>query len=306
MDFFNTENKKFGIGLEKYILEGNLIYDIFYDIYNNFISITKTYIKNLISLLENKDKQFKTINYSSIFLVFLRQIIEFKINSLQKQISMLESYKEKEKYKNEKIENIIKELKKSEENLNKEINILNRIKENYYEYLKNMENYLIQYYIQNNNENKEPNNNEWKHKILNGKKILLNYYNQINKTEEIRKNYETIKNKYFNYINTLNKEKINKISNSLLSFLQSFIDENEINKIKNEKEKNKLEKIPLDNISFYVEMNQFYRYNEIKFIPYKMNIEKNANEQEFKDLIAKLKIKYNYLIASIINNFQKI
>ena len=53
-------------------------------------------------------------------------------------------------------------------------------------------------------------------------------------------------------------------------------------------------------------MNQFYRYNEIKFIPYKMNIEKNANEQEFKDLIAKLKIKYNYLIASIINNFQKI
>ena len=306
MDFFNTENKKFGIGLEKYILEGNLIYDIFYDIYNNFISITKTYIKNLISLLENKDKQFKTINYSSIFLVFLRQIIEFKINSLQKQISMLESYKEKEKYKNEKIENIIKELKKSEENLNKEINILNRIKENYYEYLKNMENYLIQYYIQNNNENKEPNNNEWKHKILNGKKILLNYYNQINKTEEIRKNYETIKNKYFNYINTLNKEKINKISNSLLSFLQSFIDENEINKIKNEKEKNKLEKIPLDNISFYVEMNQFYRYNEIKFIPYKMNIEKNANEQEFKDLIAKLKIKHNYLIASIINNFQKI
>ena len=306
MDFFNTENKKFGIGLEKYILEGNLIYDMFYDIYNNFISITKTYIKNLISLLENKDKQFKTINYSSIFLVFLRQIIEFKINSLQKQISMLESYKEKEKYKNEKIENIIKELKKSEENLNKEINILNRIKENYYEYLKNMENYLIQYYIQNNNENKEPNNNEWKHKILNGKKILLNYYNQINKTEEIRKNYETIKNKYFNYINTLNKEKINKISNSLLSFLQSFIDENEINKIKNEKEKNKLEKIPLDNISFYVEMNQFYRYNEIKFIPYKMNIEKNANEQEFKDLIAKLKIKYNYLIASIINNFQKI
>ena len=306
MDFFNTENKKFGIGLEKYILEGNLIYDIFYEIYNNFISITKTYIKNLISLLENKDKQFKTINYSSIFLVFLRQIIEFKINSLQKQISMLESYKEKEKYKNEKIENIIKELKKSEENLNKEINILNRIKENYYEYLKNMENYLIQYYIQNNNENKEPNNNEWKHKILNGKKILLNYYNQINKTEEIRKNYETIKNKYFNYINTLNKEKINKISNSLLSFLQSFIDENEINKIKNEKEKNKLEKIPLDNISFYVEMNQFYRYNEIKFIPYKMNIEKNANEQEFKDLIAKLKIKHNYLIASIINNFQKI
>ena len=306
MDFFNTENKKFGIGLEKYILEGNLIYDIFYEIYNNFISITKTYIKNLISLLENKDKQFKTINYSSIFLVFLRQIIEFKINSLQKQISMLESYKEKEKYKNEKIENIIKELKKSEENLNKEINILNRIKENYYEYLKNMENYLIQYYIQNNNENKEPNNNEWKHKILNGKKILLNYYNQINKTEEIRKNYETIKNKYFNYINSLNKEKINKISNSLLSFLQSFIDENEINKIKNEKEKNKLEKIPLDNISFYVEMNQFYRYNEIKFIPYKMNIEKNANEQEFKDLIAKLKIKYNYLIASIINNFQKI
>jgi len=306
MDFFNTENKKFGIGLEKYILEGNLIYDIFYEIYNNFISITKTYIKNLISLLENKDKQFKTINYSSIFLVFLRQIIEFKINSLQKQISMLESYKEKEKYKNEKIENIIKELKKSEENLNKEINILNRIKENYYEYLKNMENYLIQYYIQNNNENKEPNNNEWKHKILNGKKILLNYYNQINKTEEIRKNYETIKNKYFNYINTLNKEKINKISNSLLSFLQSFIDENEINKIKNDKEKNKLEKIPLDNISFYVEMNQFYRYNEIKFIPYKMNIEKNANEQEFKDLIAKLKIKYNYLIASIINNFQKI
>ena len=306
MDFFNTENKKFGIGLEKYILEGNLIYDIFYEIYNNFISITKTYIKNLISLLENKDKQFKTINYSSIFLVFLRQIIEFKINSLQKQISMLESYKEKEKYKNEKIENIIKELKKSEENLNKEINILNRIKENYYEYLKNMENYLIQYYIQNNYENKEPNNNEWKHKILNGKKILLNYYNQINKTEEIRKNYETIKNKYFNYINSLNKEKINKISNSLLSFLQSFIDENEINKIKNEKEKNKLEKIPLDNISFYVEMNQFYRYNEIKFIPYKMNIEKNANEQEFKDLIAKLKIKYNYLIASIINNFQKI
>jgi len=306
MDFFNTENKKFGIGLEKYILEGNLIYDIFYEIYNNFISITKTYIKNLISLLENKDKQFKTINYSSIFLVFLRQIIEFKINSLQKQISMLESYKEKEKYKNEKIENIIKELKKSEENLNKEINILNRIKENYYEYLKNMENYLIQYYIQNNNENKEPNNNEWKHKILNGKKILLNYYNQINKTEEIRKNYETIKNKYFNYINSLNKEKINKISNSLLSFLQSFIDENEINKIKNDKEKNKLEKIPLDNISFYVEMNQFYRYNEIKFIPYKMNIEKNANEQEFKDLIAKLKIKYNYLIASIINNFQKI
>ena len=306
MDFFNTENKKFGIGLEKYILEGNLIYDIFYEIYNNFISITKTYIKNLISLLENKDKQFKTINYSSIFLVFLRQIIEFKINSLQKQISMLESYKEKEKYKNEKIENIIKELKKSEENLNKEINILNRIKENYYEYLKNMENYLIQYYIQNNNENKEPNNNEWKHKILNGKKILLNYYNQINKTEEIRKNYETIKNKYFNYINSLNKEKINKINNSLLSFLQSFIDENEINKIKNEKEKNKLEKIPLDNISFYVEMNQFYRYNEIKFIPYKMNIEKNANEQEFKDLIAKLKIKYNYLIASIINNFQKI
>ena len=306
MDFFNTENKKFGIGLEKYILEGNLIYDIFYEIYNNFISITKTYIKNLISLLENKDKQFKTINYSSIFLVFLRQIIEFKINSLQKQISMLESYKEKEKYKNEKIENVIKELKKSEENLNKEINILNRIKENYYEYLKNMENYLIQYYIQNNNENKEPNNNEWKHKILNGKKILLNYYNQINKTEEIRKNYETIKNKYFNYINSLNKEKINKISNSLLSFLQSFIDENEINKIKNEKEKNKLEKIPLDNISFYVEMNQFYRYNEIKFIPYKMNIEKNANEQEFKDLIAKLKIKYNYLIASIINNFQKI
>ena len=306
MDFFNTENKKFGIGLEKYILEGNLIYDIFYEIYNNFISITKTYIKNLISLLENKDKQFKTINYSSIFLVFLRQIIEFKINSLQKQISMLESYKEKEKYKNEKIENIIKELKKSEENLNKEINILNKIKENYYEYLKNMENYLIQYYIQNNNENKEPNNNEWKHKILNGKKILLNYYNQINKTEEIRKNYETIKNKYFNYINTLNKEKINKISNSLLSFLQSFIDENEINKIKNDKEKNKLEKIPLDNISFYVEMNQFYRYNEIKFIPYKMNIEKNANEQEFKDLIAKLKIKYNYLIASIINNFQKI
>ena len=95
MDFFNTENKKFGIGLEKYILEGNLIYDIFYEIYNNFISITKTYIKNLISLLENKDKQFKTINYSSIFLVFLRQIIEFKINSLQKQISMLESYKEK-------------------------------------------------------------------------------------------------------------------------------------------------------------------------------------------------------------------
>ena len=306
MDFFNTENKKFGIGLENYILEGNLIYDIFYEIYNNFISITKTYIKNLISLLENKDKQFKTINYSSIFLVFLRQIIEFKINSLQKQISMLESYKEKEKYKNEKIENIIKELKKSEENLNKEINILNRIKENYYEYLKNMENYLIQYYIQNNNENKEPNNNEWKHKILNGKKILLNYYNQINKTEEIRKNYETIKNKYFNYINSLNKEKINKISNSLLSFLQSFMDENEINKIKNEKEKNKLEKIPLDNISFYVEMNQFYRYNEIKFIPYKMNIEKNANEQEFKDLIAKLKIKYNYLIASIINNFQKI
>ena len=306
MDFFNTENKKFGIGLEKYILEGNLIYDIFYEIYNNFISITKTYIKNLISLLENKDKQFKTINYSSIFLVFLRQIIEFKINSLQKQISMLESYKEKEKYKNEKIENIIKELKKSEENLNKEINILNRIKENYYEYLKNMENYLIQYYIQNNNENKEPNNNEWKHKILNGKKILLNYYNQINKTEEIRKNYETIKNKYFNYINSLNKEKINKINNSLLSFLQSFIDENEINKIKNDKEKNKLEKIPLDNISFYVEMNQFYRYNEIKFIPYKMNIEKNANEQEFKDLIAKLKIKYNYLIASIINNFQKI
>ena len=306
MDFFNTENKKFGIGLEKYILEGNLIYDIFYEIYNNFISITKTYIKNLISLLENKDKQFKTINYSSIFLVFLRQIIEFKINSLQKQISMLESYKEKEKYKNEKIENIIKELKKSEENLNKEINILNRIKENYYEYLKNMENYLIQYYIQNNNENKEPNNNEWKHKILNGKKILLNYYNQINKTEEIRKNYETIKNKYFNYINSLNKEKINKISNSLLSFLQSFIDENEINKIKNDKEKNKLEKIPLDNISFYVEMNQFYRYNEIKFIPYKMNIEKNANEQEFKDLIAKLKIKNNYLIASIINNFQKI
>ena len=306
MDFFNTENKKFGIGLEKYILEGNLIYDIFYEIYNNFISITKTYIKNLISLLENKDKQFKTINYSSIFLVFLRQIIEFKINSLQKQISMLESYKEKEKYKNEKIENIIKELKKSEENLNKEINILNRIKENYYEHLKNMENYLIQYYIQNNNENKEPNNNEWKHKILNGKKILLNYYNQINKTEEIRKNYETIKNKYFNYINSLNKEKINKINNSLLSFLQSFIDENEINKIKNEKEKNKLEKIPLDNISFYVEMNQFYRYNEIKFIPYKMNIEKNANEQEFKDLIAKLKIKYNYLIASIINNFQKI
>jgi hypothetical protein len=306
MDFFNTENKKFGIGLEKYILEGNLIYDIFYEIYNNFISITKTYIKNLISLLENKDKQFKTINYSSIFLVFLRQIIEFKINSLQKQISMLESYKEKEKYKNEKIENIIKELKKSEENLNKEINILNRIKENYYEYLKNMENYLIQYYIQNNNENKEPNNNEWKHKILNGKKILLNYYNQINKTEEIRKNYETIKNKYFNYINSLNKEKINKISNSLLSFLQSFIDENEINKIKNDKEKNKLEKIPLDNISFYVEMNQFYRYNEIKFIPYKMNIEKNANEQEFKDLIAKLKIKHNYLIASIINNFQKI
>ena len=306
MDFFNTENKKFGIGLEKYILEGNLIYDIFYEIYNNFISITKTYIKNLISLLENKDKQFKTINYSSIFLVFLRQIIEFKINSLQKQISMLESYKEKEKYKNEKIENIIKELKKSEENLNKEINILNRIKENYYEYLKNMENYLIQYYIQNNNENKEPNNNEWKHKILNGKKILLNYYNQINKTEEIRKNYETIKNKYFNYINSLNKEKINKINNSLLSFLQSFIDENEINKIKNDKEKNKLEKIPLDNISFYVEMNQFYRYNEIKFIPYKMNIEKNANEQEFKDLIAKLKIKHNYLIASIINNFQKI
>ena len=306
MDFFNTENKKFGIGLEKYILEGNLIYDIFYEIYNNFISITKTYIKNLISLLENKDKQFKTINYSSIFLVFLRQIIEFKINSLQKQISMLESYKEKEKYKNEKIENIIKELKKSEENLNKEINILNRIKENDYEYLKNMENYLIQYYIQNNNENKEPNNNEWKHKILNGKKILLNYYNQINKTEEIRKNYETIKNKYFNYINSLNKEKINKISNSLLSFLQSFIDENEINKIKNDKEKNKLEKIPLDNISFYVEINQFYRYNEIKFIPYKMNIEKNANEQEFKDLIAKLKIKYNYLIASIINNFQKI
>ena len=306
MDFFNTENKKFGIGLEKYILEGNLIYDIFYEIYNNFISITKTYIKNLISLLENKDKQFKTINYSSIFLVFLRQIIESKINSLQKQISMLESYKEKEKYKNEKIENIIKELKKSEENLNKEINILNRIKENYYEYLKNMENYLIQYYIQNNNENKEPNNNEWKHKILNGKKILLNYYNQINKTEEIRKNYETIKNKYFNYINSLNKEKINKINNSLLSFLQSFIDENEINKIKNDKEKNKLEKIPLDNISFYVEMNQFYRYNEIKFIPYKMNIEKNANEQEFKDLIAKLKIKYNYLIASIINNFQKI
>ena len=306
MDFFNTENKKFGIGLEKYILEGNLIYDIFYEIYNNFISITKTYIKNLISLLENKDKQFKTINYSSIFLVFLRQIIEFKINSLQKQISMLESYKEKEKYKNEKIENIIKELKKSEENLNKEINILNRIKENYYEYLKNMENYLIQYYIQNNNENKEPNNNEWKHKILNGKKILLNYYNQINKTEEIRKNYETIKNKYFNYINSLNKEKINKINNSLLSFLQSFIDENEINKIKNDKEKNKLEKIPLDNISFYVEMNQFYRYNEIKFIPYKMNIEKNANEQEFKDLIAKLKIKNNYLIASIINNFQKI
>ena len=306
MDFFNTENKKFGIGLEKYILEGNLIYDMFYEIYNNFISITKTYIKNLISLLENKDKQFKTINYSSIFLVFLRQIIEFKINSLQKQISMLESYKEKEKYKNEKIENIIKELKKSEENLNKEINILNRIKENYYEYLKNMENYLIQYYIQNNNENKEPNNNEWKHKILNGKKILLNYYNQINKTEEIRKNYETIKNKYFNYINSLNKEKINKISNSLLSFLQSFIDENEINKIKNDKEKNKLEKIPLDNISFYVEMNQFYRYNEIKFIPYKMNIEKNANEQEFKDLIAKLKIKHNYLIASIINNFQKI
>ena len=306
MDFFNTENKKFGIGLEKYILEGNLIYDIFYEIYNNFISITKTYIKNLISLLENKDKQFKTINYSSIFLVFLRQIIEFKINSLQKQISMLESYKEKEKYKNEKIENIIKELKKSEENLNKEINILNRIKENYYEYLKNMENYLIQYYIQNNNENKEPNNNEWKHKILNGKKILLNYYNQINKTEEIRKNYETIKNKYFNYINSLNKEKINKISNSLLSFLQSFIDKNKINKIKNDKEKNKLEKIPLDNISFYVEMNQFYRYNEIKFIPYKMNIEKNANEQEFKDLIAKLKIKHNYLIASIINNFQKI
>ena len=53
-------------------------------------------------------------------------------------------------------------------------------------------------------------------------------------------------------------------------------------------------------------MNQFYKYNEIKFIPYQINIEKDIENQEFKDLIPKLKLKYNSIIASIIDKFQQI
>ena len=307
MDFFKIQNKKYENDFEKYILEGNEIYDMFNIIYTNFISITKTYIKNLNNLLKNNDKKYNTIQYTSIFLNFMKQIIEFKINSLEKQISILEPYNKYEKLKNEKVENIIQEIKKLEENLDKEINILNEKKENYYACVKNMEKYLIQYYIENNNKNEyEPKNKEWINKVLNGKKILMNYIKQINKTEEIRKNYEIIKNGCINYINTFNKEKIQRISSLFLTFLQSFIDENEINKIKNKNVKLKFEQIPLEHICFNLELKQFSKYNEIKFIPYQINIENDTKDQEFKDLIAQLKVKYNSLIISIINKFQKI
>ena len=306
MAFFNFQNQKFGNQFDNYLLEGNEIYDRFYKIYSNYISITKIYIKNLNNLLNNNNKTYHTIQYISIFLVLMKQIIELKKNSLEKQISILEQFNDNEKLKNENLENRIQEIKNLEVNLNKEINVLNEKKENYNVHLKNMEKYLIQYFIENNDQKNEPKNKEWKNKLIKGKKILMNYMKQINKTEEMRKNYEIIKRDCFNYITLINMEKIKRISNSFTTFLQSFIEENKINKIRYDNEKSKFEKIPLDSISFSVEMNQFYKYNEIKFIPYQINIEKDIENQEFKDLIPKLKLKYNSIIASIIDKFQQI